>query len=101
VDSACDVALRDHLAQAARLTVLAARAAGQAYAAAHMLDHPPHAATYAAKAVGLYGDTKTAKETARAWHCENLAPALRSIDFPQGALTEIIVCGRPSCKLDT
>jgi hypothetical protein len=35
--------------------VAAARAAGQAAAVAHMFDHSSHAATYAAKAIGLHG----------------------------------------------
>ena len=41
----------------------AARAAGQAATVAHMLDHAPHAATYAAKAIGLHhGDAARAAE---------------------------------------
>ncbi len=49
-----------------------------------MFDHAPHAATYAARAVGLNGDGKAALETERAWQWENLAPELRSICFPKG-----------------
>ncbi|WP_435748665.1 putative immunity protein [Microbacterium sp. PMB16] len=63
--------------------VAAARAAGQAVAVAHMFDHSPHAATYAAKAVGLSrGDAERAAE--RTWQWEHLAPELREIGFPRG-----------------
>ncbi|SKC37452.1 hypothetical protein SAMN06295973_0286 [Plantibacter cousiniae] len=48
-----------------------------------MFDHAPHAATYAAKAVGLRGG-KAAEEAERAWQWENLAPELRPIGFPKG-----------------
>ncbi|WP_425319468.1 putative immunity protein [Agreia pratensis] len=50
---------------------------------AHMFDHSPHAATYAAKAVGLYSNDND-RETERAWQWENLAPELRPIGFPKG-----------------
>jgi hypothetical protein len=63
--------------------VAAARAAGQASAVAHMFDHSPHAATYAAKAVGLHrGDAARAAE--REWQWAHLAPELREIGFPRG-----------------
>ncbi len=64
--------------------VAAARAAGQACAVAHMFDHSPHAATYAAQAVGLYHGNKTARDQERIWQWELLAPELRSIGFPKG-----------------
>lgn len=64
--------------------VAAARAAGQACAVAHMFDHSPHAATYAATAVGLYAGNNTARDAERAWQWESLAPELRSIGFPKG-----------------
>ncbi|MFB2586766.1 putative immunity protein [Herbiconiux liukaitaii] len=64
--------------------VAAARAAGQACAVAHMFDHSPHAAAYAAKAIGLDGGGEVAREAERAWQWENLAPELRSIGFPKG-----------------
>ncbi|SMG29785.1 hypothetical protein SAMN06296010_1627 [Agreia pratensis] len=48
-----------------------------------MFDHSPHAATYAAKAVGLYSNDND-RETERAWQWENLAPELRPIGFPKG-----------------
>ncbi len=49
-----------------------------------MFDHAPHAATYAANAVGLNGDGRTAEEAERAWQWEELAPKLRPIGFPKG-----------------
>lgn len=64
--------------------VAAARAAGQACAVAHMFDHSSHAATYAAKAVGLNGAGKSDQDAERAWQWENLAPDLRTIGFPKG-----------------
>ncbi|MFB2580933.1 putative immunity protein [Herbiconiux sp. P15] len=64
--------------------VAAARAAGQACAVAHMFDHSPHAATYAAKAIGLDGGGEVARKTEQAWQWENLAPELRPIGFPKG-----------------
>ena len=71
-------------AGAAPAVVAAARSAGQACAVAHMFDHSPHAATYAAKAVGLHGRGKVDRESERAWQWENLAPELRPIGFPKG-----------------
>ncbi|MBF4564444.1 hypothetical protein ITJ62_05120 [Plantibacter sp. VKM Ac-2876] len=68
----------------AAAAVAAARAAGQACAVAHMFDHAPHAATYAAKAVGLGGDGTASLEAERACQWEELAPELRSIGFPKG-----------------
>lgn len=67
----------------ATAAVAAARPVGQACAVAHMFDHSPHAATYAAKAVGLYAG-KTKRETERIWQWENLAFELRPIGFPKG-----------------
>lgn len=81
---AAHAAARDATDAGAAAAVAAARAAGQACAVAHMFDHSPHAATYAAKAVGLSADGKPAKEAERAWQWENLAPELRSIGFPKG-----------------
>ncbi len=49
-----------------------------------MFDHAPHAATYAAKAVGLGRDGQPAQDAERAWQWENLAPELRPIGFPKG-----------------
>ncbi|WP_223623810.1 putative immunity protein [Microbacterium sp. EST19A] len=78
---AAHAAARD--AADAPAAVAAARAAGQAVAVAHMFDHSPHAATYAAKAVGLHrGDAARAAE--RQWQWEQLAPELRAIGFPRG-----------------
>ncbi|MDJ0348950.1 putative immunity protein [Cryobacterium sp. PH29-G1] len=81
---AAHAAARDATEAGVAAAVAAARAAGQACAVAHMFDHSPHAATYAAKAVGLYGDGKVDRETERAWQWENLAPELRPIGFPKG-----------------
>jgi len=64
--------------------VAAARSAGQACAVAHMFDHSSHAATYAAKAVGLHGRSNVDRERERIWQWENPAPELRSIGFPKG-----------------
>ncbi|SKA97594.1 hypothetical protein SAMN06295879_2393 [Agreia bicolorata] len=81
---AAHAAARDAGEAGAVAAVAAARAAGQACAVAHMFDHSPHAATYAAKAFGLYGDGKVDRETERAWQWENLAPELRPVGFPKG-----------------
>jgi hypothetical protein len=80
---AAHAAARDATEAGSVAAVAAARAAGQACAVAHMFDHSPHAASYAAKAVGLYGDGKTDRETERAWQWEKLAPELRPIVFPK------------------
>lgn len=69
--------------EAGAAAVAAARAAGQACAVAHMFDHSPHAASYAAKAVGLHG-VEAAREAERAWQWEKLSPELRAIGFPKG-----------------
>lgn len=81
---AAHAAARDATDAGATAAVAAARAAGQACAVAHMFDHSPHAATYAAKAIGLYGGGKTDLEAERVWQWENLTPELRPIGFPQG-----------------
>lgn len=81
---AAHAAARDATETGAFAAVAAARAAGQACAVAHMFDHAPHAATYAAKAVGLGRDGQPAQEAERAWQWENLAPELRPIGFPKG-----------------
>lgn len=81
---AAHAAARDASAAGAPAAVAAARAAGQACAVAHMFDHSPHAATYAAKAVGLTRGGKAARDAERAWQWENLAPELRPIGFPKG-----------------
>lgn len=64
--------------------VAAARAAGQAAAVAHMFDHAPHAAAYAAKAVGLHGAGRADRKAERTWQWVNLDPGLRTIGFPKG-----------------
>lgn len=81
---AAHAAARDATETGAFAAVAAARAAGQACAIAHMFDHAPHAATYAAKAVGINGDDQAAQKVERAWQWENLAPELRPIGFPKG-----------------
>ena len=81
---AAHAAARDATEAGAPAAVAAARAAGQACAVAHMFDHSPHAATYAAKAVGFHDGGKAARNAERAWQWENLAPELRSIGFPKG-----------------
>ena len=50
----------------------------------HMFNQSPHAATYAAKAVGLHGAGKAGRDAERTWQWENLAPELRAIGFPKG-----------------
>jgi hypothetical protein len=80
---AAHVAARDATADGQPAAVAAARAAGQAAAVAHMFDHSPHAATYAAKAISLhYNDAALVAE--RTWQWERLAPELRAIGFPRG-----------------
>lgn len=81
---AAHAAARDATEAGATAAVAAARAAGQACAVAHMFDHAPHAATYAGKAVGLYGGGRDDREAERAWQWDNLAPELRPIGFPKG-----------------
>lgn len=81
---AAHAAARDATEAGAPAAVAAARAAGQACAVAHMFDHSPHAATYAAKAVGLHDGGKAARDAERAWQWESLAPELHSIGFPKG-----------------
>jgi len=81
---AAHAAARDAAEAGAAAAVAAARSAGQACAVAHMFDHSPHAATYAAKAVGLHGQGKIDRERERSWQWENLAPELRPLGFPQG-----------------
>lgn len=81
---AAHAAARDATAAGGAAAVAAARSAGQACAVAHMFDHSPHAATYAAKAIGLRGGGKSDRDTERTWQWENLAPALRPIGFPKG-----------------
>ena len=81
---AAHAAARDATQAGATAAVAAARAAGQACAVAHMFDHSPHAASYAAKAVGLHGEGKADQEAERAWQWENLPPELRPIGFPKG-----------------
>lgn len=80
---AAHAAARDATEAGAPAAVAAARAAGQACAVAHMFDHSPHAATYAAKAVGLNGMGNADQNTERSWQWENLAPELRTIGFPK------------------
>ena len=80
---AAHAAARDATEASSSAAVAAARAAGQACAVAHMFDHSPHAATYAAKAVGLNGAGKADRDTERTWQWANLAPELRPIGFPK------------------
>ena len=81
---AAHAAARDATKAGAPDAVAAARAAGQAAAVAHMFDHAPHAATYAAKAVGLHGTGDADRAAERIWQWDNLDLELRSIGFPQG-----------------
>lgn len=83
---AAHAAARDATTAGAPAAVAAARAAGQACAVAHMFDHSPHAATYAAKAVGLDGGGTVDQEAERVWQWESLAPELRPIGFPDGQI---------------
>ncbi len=82
---AAHAAARDATEMGALDAVAAARAAGQAAAVAHMFDHSPHAATYAAEAIGLHGSGEAARKAERLWQWKSLDPALRTIGFPQGA----------------
>ena len=77
-------AARDAAQAGADGAVAAARAAGQAAAVAHMFNHSPHAATYAAKAVRIRYDT-AAHDAERAWQWDALAPDLRDLGFSKGA----------------
>jgi len=81
---AAHAAAREAIAASAAPAVAAARSAGQACAVAHMVDHCPHAATYATNPVGLYGAGTINRDAERAWQWENLAPELRPIGFPKG-----------------
>lgn len=81
---AAHAAAREATAAGAPAAVAAARAAGQAAAVAHMFDHSPHAATYAAKAVGLQRGGNAARDAERTWQWESLKPELRTIGFPKG-----------------
>jgi len=80
---AAHAAARDTAQVGDHAAVAAARAAGQAAAVAHMFDHSPHAATYAATAVKIRYDA-AAHEAERAWQWGSLAPDLRDIGFPSG-----------------
>lgn len=80
---AAHAAARDAAEAGAPAALAAARSAGQAVAVAHMFDHSPHAATYAAQAVGLHRGN-AAKDTERTWQWDHLPPDLRSIGFPKG-----------------
>lgn len=81
---AAHAAARDAAEAGVPDAVAAARAAGQAAAVAHMFDHSPHAAIYAAKAIGLHGSGETQRIAERTWQWENLDPQLRAIAFPKG-----------------
>lgn len=81
---AAHAAARDATEAGAPGAVEAARAAGQAAAVAHMFGHSPHAATYAAKAIGLHGAGETDRVTERARQWAGLEPELRGIGFPRG-----------------
>jgi len=81
---AAHAAARDATEAGAPDAVAAARAAGQAAAVAHMFDHAPHAASYAAKAIGLHGTGEADRKTERTWQWDNLDPELRTIGFPKG-----------------
>ncbi|MER7447314.1 putative immunity protein [Microbacterium sp. NPDC097977] len=64
---AAHAAARDATEAGMPAAVAAARSAGQACAVAHMFDHSSHAATYAAKAVGLHGEGKVDRDAEREW----------------------------------
>lgn len=81
---AAHAAAREAGADNALGAVAAARAAGQAAAVAHMFDHSPHAATYAAQAIGLSGAGEADRKAERFWQWEHLEPSLRPICFPRG-----------------
>jgi hypothetical protein len=79
---AAHAAARDAAAAGMPDAAAAARSAGQAAAVAHMFDHSPHAASYAAKAIGLHGAGEVDRRVERTWQWENLEPGLRVIGFP-------------------
>jgi hypothetical protein len=81
---AAHAAARDATDSGTPDAVAAARAAGQAAAVAHMFGHAPHAAAYAAKAVGLHGAGRADRKAERTWQWVNLDPGLRTIGFPKG-----------------
>ncbi len=67
--------------------IAAARACGQAVAVAHMYNHAPHAASYAAKAASLAVSKEQAAQafsTERDWQWNHLNEDLRAICFPKG-----------------
>lgn len=68
-------------------SIAAARSAGQAAAVAHMWNHAPHAANYAAKAVELRSDEDEpaqARDTERDWQWNQLDEDIRALGFPKG-----------------
>ena len=81
---AAHAAARDAAEAGVPDAVAAAHAAGHAAAVAHMFDHSPHVAIYAAKAIGLHGAGEARRIAERAWQWENLDPQLRAIGFPKG-----------------
>ncbi|WP_317231568.1 putative immunity protein [Clavibacter capsici] len=81
---AAHAAARDASRAGAPAATAAARAAGQAAAVAHMAEHSPHAATYAAMALGLHGSGASAREEERRRQWEALDPLLRPVGFPKG-----------------
>ena len=81
---AAHAAARDATEAGAPDAVAAARAAGQAAAVAHMFDHAPYAASYAAKAIGFHLTGEADRKAERTWQWENLDPELRTIGFPRG-----------------
>lgn len=91
---AARTAARDATEAGSPAAVAPARAAKQACAVAHMFDHSPHAATYAAKAVGMNGAGKADRDTERTWQWANLAPELRPIGLPKGLRPQTIVSGQ-------
>jgi hypothetical protein len=69
------------------IATAAARATGQAAAVAHMWNHAPHAAEYAAKAASLAAPQTQAqaiRERERDWQWDHLQEDLRSWGFPKG-----------------
>ena len=81
---AAHAAARDASEAGAAAAVAGARAAGQAAAVVHMFNHAPHAAAYAAKAVGQRGNGEADRAAERLQQWESLAPELRAIGFPKG-----------------